>query len=375
MRFLTQTTLVIILLLGGPRAWSDEGIGEFDIPPVIPMTPVQMQTLRHLIATDAEAAAVAQGVIAQAMPLLDAEPHPVEIIHYEGLVNTDPKRIAAIENLRDMADAARLLRCWQATDDARAKATLKNFIYSWSTTYRPTGNDVNENKLYPLLVAYLALRNDFETGPRALIDAWVGQMGELHFQAVRDSDRLTNRYTKSVRLTAIAGQVLENERWKRGVRGAIERFVEQSLYPDGRSYDLKHRDTLTYHCSALRPMIELAILAGDAGPEIYRWESAEGASLKRSTDYVVPFATGQQTRQEWLHTEVELDRQRAAAGLEAYRPGRLFDPQSALELMQAASCFDAELLGVVNQLTNSQTKRFPTWQTLVYTAVRNPSDK
>ncbi len=77
---------------------------------------------------------------------------------------------------------------------------------------------------------------------------------------------------------------------------------------------------------------------------------------------------GEKTREEWVNTRVDLDRRRAAAGLEAYRPGRLYDPQNALTLMEEASFFDESLLPVVRHLSPSGAQRFPSWQTLVNAA-------
>ena len=150
----------------------------------------------------------------------------------------------------------------------------------------------------------------------------------------------------------------------------MRRFVAESLFADGSSVDLKRRDTLTYHTSALRPVVELAMLAGDAGDALYTWESPRGGSIKRSVEFVLPYAVGEKTRQEWKNSTVKLDHRRAEAGLEKYRPDRTYDPRDALELMEEASYFDPRLMRAVHHLTGSTAKRFPTWQALVNEAAR-----
>ncbi len=345
-------------------------VGEFHIPAVIPLSPEQLARLRGLVATDPEAMALAEEAGRQALPHLDAEPHPLEVIRYEGLVNTDPRRIATVAKLREMGDVARLARFWQVSGDTRAADTLRRFIFAWTATYRLTGNDVNENKFCPLLVAYHALRGTFGDAERARVDAWVRRLGQLHAKAVRTSTHFTNRYAKHVRLLALAGMILDRRDWVDAAHEGVRRFVRESLRPDGTSHDLERRDTLSYHMSALRPPIELALLAGDAGPDLYTWTSPAGGSLKKSVDYVVPYALGEKTRREWTRSTVDLDRRRAEAGLEKYRPGRLFEPQSALRLMEEASVFDPDLFRVVRHLTGSEAERFPTWQTLINAAAR-----
>lgn len=369
LRLMIGSLCVLLLLHAG--AWAAEGEpGEFSLPEVVPLTAVQRDVLRELVERDPEAAALAKQIEAEAAPLLDAQPHPLEEIQYEGLVNTDPRRVATVEKIREMVDVARLLRYWQATGDDRAAATLRRFIAAWASTYRVTGNDVNENKLYPLLVAYHALRDDFDDDERADVDGWVRTLGEHHANAVRESKHFTNRYTKHVRLLALCGVILDRPAWVEAAHEGIRRFVTQSLYADGTSLDLKRRDTLTYHTSALRPAIELAMLAGEGGRELYTWESPQGGSIQKSVDYVVPYAMGEKTREEWVNTQVQLDRDRAAAGLEKYRAGRLYDPEDALDLMAEASYFDPALMRVVLHLIQSDAKRFPTWRTLVNEAAR-----
>ncbi|MBD3241947.1 MAG: hypothetical protein GF331_15260 [Chitinivibrionales bacterium] len=345
-------------------------VGEFSIPPVTPLTPPQLACLRELTRTDSSAARLARQVRDQAVPLLGIEPTPLEVIHYEGLVNTDPRRIATVEKLRQMGDVARLMRLWQVSGDVRARETLCDLAVGWAAVYRPTGNDVNENKFYPLLVAYLAFRDSMPDSARQVVDSWIGAMAPLHARAVETSTHFTNRYSKHVRLLSIFGLIMGRDEWVAASREAIKRFVTQSLRADGTSFDLEHRDALSYHKSALVPMVELARLAGDKGPGLYTWTSPDGGSIEKSVDYLVPYALGEKVHEEWVNSRVGLDKRRAEAGLEHYRPGKLFDPKSALDLMSAASYFDKDLLKVVRHLTADSTGRFPTWAVLVNEAAR-----
>ena len=348
-----------------PAALAGDEEGEFSIPAVMPLDEPRLEALRELVRSDEEAAAVVASLERGVASSLDAEPHPLREIHYEGLVTTDPRRVVSVQSLREMVAVAQVLRYWQATGDRRAAAMLRRFITAWAATYQVTGNDVNENKLYPLLVAYHAVRDGFNERTRGDVDAWVQRLGEHHLEAVRESDHLTNRYTKHLRLLAICAGVLDRGEWDGAVEAGVKRFVSQSLRGDGSSLDLERRDSLGYHTSALRPLVELAMLAGEGGGELYRWESPDGASIQKSVNYVVPYAMGEKTHEEWVHTTVQLDRDRAAAGLEKYRPGRLYDPRDAVRLMEEASYFDPDLLRVVRHLRGSEAERFDSWQALV----------
>ncbi len=134
------------------------------------------------------------------------------------------------------------------------------------------------------------------------------------------------------------------------------------------------RDSLTYRASGLEPIVQLASESGESGEEFYRWESPEGSSIQRSVDYLVPYAMGRRTHAEWVNTQVPLDRERAAAGLEECRPGRLYEPSHALPLMELATFLDPNLQSVVDHLRGPGTSRFPAWQSLINEAARPPAD-
>ncbi len=361
--------LVALAGLAAQSTASDDP-GEFSIPTTLPLDAEQLARLRRLVAEDEEALALSKEIQRAGLPLLDRKPRPLEVIHYEGLVNTDPRRIATVRKLKDMADVARLLNYWQVTGDARAARAMERYVLAWSRTYRITGNDVNENKFFPLLNAYLAIRDGMDPPDRKQVDAWIRRMGQAHRRAVARPKQYTNRYGKSLRILAQTGIILGEKAWIAEARQGVQRFVSQSLRADGTSHDLERRDTLTYHGSSLKTPMDLAIMLGRPGRKLYTWQSQAGGSIKKSVDYVVPYALGEKTRREWRRSKVGLDRRRSEAGLEKYKPGRLFDPKDALNLMEKASYFDPQLIDVVVRILDSDAKRFPTWRVLLNEAAR-----
>lgn len=347
-------------------------VGEFDIRDVSPLNKAQLTALRELVKSEPAAEALAHEVEAAviANDLIKAHPQPLQVIHYEGLVNTDPRRIETVGKLRQMDDVALLMRYWQLTGDTQAVAALQRFITAWAATYQPTGNDVNENKFYPLFVAYEALRDQFTDTGRTGIDRWIRDMAERHAVAIHEAKSFTNRYTKHLLLLAVFGMILEQDDWTALSREGVQRFVTESLFPDGTSEDLKVRDTLTYHASALKPVIELAMMiSGEDGSDLYAWENVRGGSIRKSVHYLVPYALGEKSREEWTHSQVPLDRQRAAAGLDAYQPGKRYDPQCSLELMELASYFDPGLKRVVAHLRATEVPAYSSWRILTNEAV------
>lgn len=365
-----QCWLIFTLCAVAVLAPAADDVGEFSIRPAIPLGTEALAALRRVAIDEPRAAPLVAQTIAAAEPFLNSEPQPLAVIHYEGLVNTDPRRIAAVEKLRTMDEVAALLQRWQVREDPVAAATMLRHVAAWADTYHVTGNDVNENKLVPLLVAWHALRAQAPADMQAPVMAWITDMGKRHAHEVAASRHFTNRYTKHVRLAMYCGLACERPEWVALGREGIERFVSASLRADGTSLDLERRDTLTYHCSALGPALEMAMLMGDEGRALYTWVAPEGGSIKKSVDYVIPFATGEQTHAEWVHTTVDLDRRRAAAGLEKYRAGRLFEPIQAAGLLEAASAFEPSLIPLWGTVTNTAEPQFGSWKMLVASALQ-----
>lgn len=366
-----------ILLLGSPsvtRAETSNGSvepGEVVIRDVVAMTVLERGRLMRLIGRSAEAKVLLEAKRREVAAFATSEPRPLAMIAYEGRLNTDPERIAAVRHLQDMDNTAALFELWQATGDADLAQRCRLFIQRWASVYVPNGNDVNENKLMPLLVAYEALRPGFDVEARSQIDAWVRRLATLHLPKVRDHRGATgNRYAKRLRLVMTAGLILDQPEWIAEAIAGFRALVERALFADGTSHDLRERDTLTYHTTTLRPLLDLALLTRRRGEDLYAWQAPGGGSLKKSVDYVRPYATGEKTRKEWVNSTVEIDRQRAAAGIAHYQPGSLYDPQQSISLLEQAELFDAPLGPIVAKLYGRPDVRFPSWRIVVNAALR-----
>ena len=107
-------TLGLLLLLAGVELDTvTPKPGEFELPEVIPVPMGAIEELRHLAREDPEARGIIEELKGEAEASFGRPATPLSAIDYEGLLNTDPKRIASVQSLRQTADAALLLRYWQ----------------------------------------------------------------------------------------------------------------------------------------------------------------------------------------------------------------------------------------------------------------------
>jgi hypothetical protein len=366
-RVLIGGILAVLASAGALRAaW---GVGEARITEVLPLEARERGRLARLVADEPDVGELFAAKQAARATWLERRPRAAEVLNYEGLLSDDARRLATVEHLEDSNAVAALLELWQVSGDPVLAAHMRLFLLAWAETYRPTGNDVNEDKLLPMIVAFASVRETFPERDGERVMQWLRVMGEKHVEQLkRSGPPRSNRDTKRLRLLAFLGVALARSEWVDVALARLGEFLAHGLKPDGTSYDLHHRDSLTYHVSALVPALDVAWLARKRGEERYRLASAEGASLQRSVQYLVPFADGSRTREEWRQSRVELDRRRAAAGLEAYSPGRLYDPTNALPVLEKATLWEPQFVPLVAKLAGLPGRTFPTWRCAVNSA-------
>jgi hypothetical protein len=330
----------------------------------LPLTVPQQQKLGKLIQTSPEVRALWQSVEQEAKQYLNDAPSPLRVIHYEGLLHTHPDRLATTESLKDLDKVAVWLSAWYGSQHETYAEKIKAYSLAWADTFVPTGNPINENKLEPLIHGYATLKKSFSKAEQQRIEAWLTRIAEAELAYPRIPEN--NWKTKHIKLVGTIGLILNKPAYVAYARESFQKYIENSLYADGTSRDLHHRDALSYHVSGLDPLLVYALateqLQGKKSTfNPFTHQSPQGGSIKKSVDYVVPYAKGEKVHAEWVNTKVELDRRRAQAGLDYYKPGKPYDPAGALDLFALASYFDPAYGEIVRLLTKESTPKYERW--------------
>jgi type II secretory pathway pseudopilin PulG len=351
--------------------------GEVEIRHTMLLGKTQRDRLAALANSDPEAQSLWKSVKAEADALLDDTPSPVGEIFYQGIVDTEPKRVQTVKHLEDMDKLAVLQEAYAISDDAAYRDKARDYVLAWTKTFYPNGNTINENKLEPVINAYALLRDTFAAAEKTTIEAWLRRMAtkEMETNGWKDrKDSPDNWDSKQYKLVGAIGFILNDRKFIDYAISSYKRYIAEGLFPDGSSHDLKKRDALSYHISGLKSLLVLAMMAEQHGVTIeggfYDYTAPNGASMRKSVEYVVPFATGVMQREEWKNTTVGLDRERAAAGIDYYKPGKPFDPKSAVELLELASYYDPGLVRLVSILRDTTAVRYPTRLTLLTSVMR-----
>lgn len=335
--------------------------GEYHSIALCPYPSAQLTRIRACVDSDPEAGRRAQELLQVAATHLERSPEPVKVIHYEGLLNTDPKRIACVEHLLDMRVLGQVLHAWAASGEEKWADLARTYIKAWTETYRPTGNPINENKLEPILVGYFSLRDGFSPAERRRIEDWVKTLTNM--QASK-SPKANNWGAKRLKLMLLGALILDDHDLVARVKREVRRYVDRSLYADGSSNDLRYRDAMSYHCSGLAPMLQvLTILAGHGHDEdFWSYVGTKGGSLEKSVAFVLPYARREKIYHQWQNSRSEIDKRRAAAGIAKYRPGVAYDPGNAVQLLEWATLYQTGLVPIIAELLESEDTNFPTWR-------------
>lgn len=139
----------------------------------------------------------------------------------------------------------------------------------------------------------------------------------------------------------------------------LNSHIQVNLNPDGTSLDFKERDAIHYHIYDLEPLLKLSIIIKRAtGKNLYRYLAPSGSSIQKSVEWLIPYAKGEKQHEEYVHTTVKFDRDRAKNNEPGFAPGTMFDPKLALPVLRLSSYFDDDQLDLIkelNEVENLQT--------------------
>lgn len=305
--------------------------------------------LKKLISESHDAGALYDSIARQAAVAMNQQPRPLRQIHYEGLLDTDPKRINTVQSFDDINNTAALIYAGYGSDSPKYGEKIRDIVYSWAKTYRPDGNTINENKFIVFFWGYYLYKELFPADEQQVVESWINEIAQR--QMNRESTPNNNWEAKRLKIIGLAGIILKNDEYVKHSAEGFRKYISTAYFSDGTSNDLRTRDALHYHVSGMVPCIAAFINLSRYSNlfDLFGWESESGSSIRKSVEYTLPYATGKQQRQEWVNTKVELDKKRAEAGIEKYRPGKLFDPRNAWEMFQWASYYNQDWYQVFEQ--------------------------
>lgn len=310
--------------------------------------------LKALLTENEQAKQHYNSIASKANQHLKDQPRPLKEIFYEGLLQTNPKRIDTRKSLEDVDKVVDLIYAYYGNSQPTYARKAKEIVTAWATTYQPTGNPINENKFVPLFWAYYIFQDQFSSQEKKKVEDWMARMAKGQME--RPQTPNNNWEAKRLKIIGTVGCILDKKALKDFSVKGLKEYINTAYYANGTSNDLKERDALHYHVSGLKPTIGIFVNCTPFDPafDLFSYTSASGASIRKSVEYTLPYAMGEKERKEWTNTKVALDKERAAAGLAEYQPGMLFDPKDALPMFEWASYYNPAWYTLLGQGTAEQ---------------------
>lgn len=318
------------------KAEENERFVEFDSPPVILLSRQQQATLRR----DPGLERAAAPIIRLADEALGRAATPLKKIIYGGRVSNDPDRIRSARHLRDMTLLDALAWAHVVTGKPKYAKGARRYLMAWIRACRPVGHMVNDNKLTPCFLAFHLVGEGLPRKERQEVIDWAEEMGDRHIRAWKDRGAGGNKAAKRIKMVLLSAVAADRKDWLEWADRKTNLLLQASLRPDGRSLDLERRDAMHYHVSCLSAMLQGAHAGRLSGIDTFGRATPEGASIRKSINFMLPYARGDKVHKEWVNSRSPIDKKRWEAGDPYYRPGKPWDPLEAYKTLVLASSFD-----------------------------------
>lgn len=301
------------------------------------------------------ASPAAKALLTAAQRHLSDTPHPLPHLHTEGTLPNHGIREQSIIAEKDWPVMRQAAQAWRISGDPRYLKQVDNFLAAWADVYQPDFNPIDETNLDMLISAYALttdhLRLETRDASRRLISTlgsgYIAQIQQFHGQ--KKGTQTNNWQSHRVKLVTVAAAALGDQTMLEQAQLLFKQQVADNILPDGSVTDFQDRDALHYVVYDLEPLVQAALAAkpyGTGGDWLTL--TANGASLRAALDWLVPYADGQRSHEEFVHTRVQFDKDRARVGEAGY--SGTWQPKSSATLYWLAAQLDARYLPVAKQL-------------------------
>lgn len=338
---------------------------------LVSLNATEVTKLKDLVQRDAEVKKHWEVLLKTADEALLAAPNPADTILTEGILQGDPRKTKTWKSLEDMQKVYALGLTYKITGDKKYLDKTSEFLLAWAKQNKPMGNPINDTNLDRIIFAYDLLKGDLNADVVLATKLWLNEVAKQEIKTLQQavankgsSKSFNNWNSHRIKVLTEIAVSLEDKKLKDQAVQAYVMQISQNLKEDGSSFDFEERDALHYHIYDVDPlMVAATILNRD--PKIkgdfYTYQSKNGASLKTSVHFLIPFFTGEKTHAEFVNSKAAFDKKRAANGEKGYIAGTLFNPTEARSSIALATYFEPALLKVYQDQAKSNSK-YPTWQ-------------
>ncbi|MGF6730936.1 hypothetical protein OKW50_003017 [Paraburkholderia youngii] len=295
-----------------------------------------------------------KALVANVQAHLNEQPHALTKLHTEGTLPHEGIYDQSVEAQKDLDLLRDAALAWRATSDDRFLKLVDRLLYTWVTTYQPSFNPIDETGFEGLILAYDMTASALPVKTRNAAMAFLTKFANGYIAQIDAQPRpLTGTFRNNwqshrIKLISMAAFTLDNRKMINAAQRLFVEHIGDNIASDGSTIDFGERDALHYVTYDLQPLVTAALAARRHNRNWLQEKGANGATLLAALNWLVPFAMGTQTHEEFVHSDVAFDAKRREAGLPGYS-GR-WDPKNAAELFHLAARLDGRFTPVALQL-------------------------
>lgn len=297
---------------------------------------------------------------------LDKTPLQISRIHVEGtlphqgIFDSSMKALAELGMMRDFALAYRL------TGDPKYLIKATTFMESWVTHYQLTFNPIDESGLEALVLTNDLCQGDFSPQLEQRVHVLLRKMveGYLRSIALLKKPDSTNWQSHRIELIALGAFALDDPGLIQSAQAAFRKQIAENICTDGSVEDFHQRDALHYVTYDLNPLLMAANAANAHHMDWFHWKSPTESSLQSAVEWLVPYAEGVKTHEEFVNSKVPFDRQRKQAGVSGF--SGQWNPKDAMETLGLAAALDPHFRMVVDSIRSQPGYYVNHWIVLAF---------
>lgn len=310
----------------------------------------------------------AEQIIAWAGDDLTKSPNPLAHIHTEGTLPHEGIRDASLIAEKDWAIILNLAVAWKVTGDSRYLQACEKYLDAWLSVYQPDFNPIDETHLDQIFFAYDLTQTDLSQAIRNKMNLFLHDIANRYIESAEKTHDDANWQSHRIKLATLAAYALGDISLIDRARNAFRKQILLNIKPDGSVVDFYKRDALHYVVYDLEPLTVAALAAKSHGEDWFHPSSHDDQAVETAIDWLTPYALGQKTHEEFVHSKVTFDAKRAKIGLKGY--SGVWDPSASSKLYQWAVMADSKYLPVSHQIISISGHQPDDWLEILSEAIR-----
>jgi len=313
------------------------------------------------------ATSAAQHIIKTADAALAQIPNPMPLVHTEGTLPHQGIFDQSALAQKDWPLMLNFAMAYRLTGDPRYLQATEKFLNAWLDVYKVSFNPIDETNLDNMIVAYDLVRPGLSKETQDKMTVFLRTMAEGYLDKIAQQKKedVANWQSHRIKLIVLSAYALGDEVLIAKAKAAFFRQVSVNINPDGTVVDFPKRDALHYVTYDLEPLTMASLAAKAHGHEWFGRAASDEhpVAVVMAVDWLTPYALGQQTHEEFVHSSVPFDAARAKAGLKGYSGP--WEPGTSAHLYQLAALADPKYAATFQQVCAANHRNPIDWLVLL----------